>query len=185
MTKIPQAKKVRQSLRAVKAAAKNARKGLNNLASERMSRGDYAGAETLVARGKEIIRFESEVDLLIERWGDLSGGGNRREAKAVTPLWNYYQPILRALVQLGGVARVRDLETAIEPLLSSALLPQDRSPMASGRERWQVMVQRACKPMVAEGWLEGKGPVWRITQSGRQAAQRPMEASKSILAGGR
>src|SRR5947208_16626290 len=114
MTKIPHAQTVRQSLRAVRTAAKNARKGLNKVASERMSKGDYVSAETLAAKGKEIIQFESEVDALLKRWRELCEGATQSEDKAATPLWNYYQPILRALDNFGGSAHRNDLERQVE-----------------------------------------------------------------------
>jgi hypothetical protein len=173
MTKIPHAQTVRQSLRAVRAAAKNARKGLNKVASERMSKGDYVSAETLATKGKEIIQFESEVDALLKRWRDLCGGANRAENKAVTPLWNYYQPILQALHNMGGSAHRNDLERQVEQIMGPTFLPGDRKAVSRGRERWQLVLRRARKPMTSEGWIErGGGPTWKITSAGRQAAQK-------------
>jgi hypothetical protein len=164
---------MRRALRTVRTAAKNALKGLNKVASQRMAKGDYVTAETLAAKGKEIIQFESEIDALVEHWRDLCGGADRATNEAVTPLWNYYQPILQALVHLEGVARRSDLENQVEQLLAPTLLPGDRILMSRGRKRWQVMLRRARKPMVVEGWIEkGEGTTWKLTSAGRQAAQR-------------
>jgi len=46
--------------------------------------------------------------------------------------------------------------------------------MARGTERWQIMVRRSRKSLAAEGWIEDRsGPVWRITDAGRRAAEKP------------
>ena len=43
---------------------------------------------------------------------------------------------------------------------------------AEGHERCRVMVRRSRKALVAEGWIEqGSGSVWRLTDSGRRAAE--------------
>jgi hypothetical protein len=147
-------------------------KALNQVASQRMAKGDYLAAEELAAKGKEIHQFQSEVDALARRWGEVCGG-DRAAKQALTPLWTYYQPILRALVTLGGKSSLGDLEAQVEHLISPLLQPADRAPMAGGRERWRAMIQRARKPLVTESWIEGgSGPTWSITAAGRQAAEK-------------
>jgi hypothetical protein len=48
--------------------------------------------------------------------------------------------------------------------------------MANGRERWQVMIQRARKHMFKEGWLSsGGGKLWEITAAGRRVAEKKDE----------
>jgi hypothetical protein len=48
--------------------------------------------------------------------------------------------------------------------------------MADGRERWQVMIRRAHKHMVKEGWLSsGSSKLWEITAAGRQVAEKQGE----------
>jgi hypothetical protein len=62
-----------------------------------------------------------------------------------------------------------------EKTMAASFQSGDRTPLARGRERWRVMVQRARKPLLAERWIEsGGGPVWRITDTGRKAADRPL-----------
>jgi hypothetical protein len=173
MKRVPHAQSVRHALREVQTTAKKALKGLNQVASQRMAKGDYMTAERLAVKGKEIQQFQSEVDTIVKHWREICGGMDRKAKKSATPLWNYYQPILQALVTLGGTAHRRDLEGQLEHLIAPTLLAEDRVLMAGGRERWRVMVQRARKSMVGEGWVaNGVGPTWRITESGRHAAQR-------------
>lgn len=172
MNRIPHARGVAQALRSVRAAADKSMKGLNQAASKRMTKGDYVTAEMLVAKAKEIRQFQSEVEALRKRWREVCGAG--RAAKSpVAPLWVYFQ--LQGLVQAGGEGRRDELEALVERLMSASLQPGDRDAMARGRERWKVMVQRARKALVAEGWIEDRsGKVWRITDAGRRAAAKPI-----------
>lgn len=175
MKRIPHARGVAKALRSVRAAAQKSLKGLNQAASQRMAKGDYTTAETLAAKGKEIRQFQSEIEALRKRWREVSGAGNRAAKESATPLWVYYQPILQGLVQAGGECRRAELEAQVERLMAASLQPGDRGAMARGRERWRVMVRRARRALVAEGWIkDGSGKLWRITDAGRRAAEQPV-----------
>jgi len=90
-----------------------------------------------------------------------------------TPLWGYYQPILRAIAAAGGECARSDIEVAFEKFSDGLLRPGDRRVLAGGRERWQVMIRRARKPLKTEGWIApGAGTTWKITEAGRQTADR-------------
>jgi hypothetical protein len=166
---------VAQALRSVRTAAQKSLKGLNQVASQRMAKGDYVTAEVLAAKGKEIRQFESEVDELQKRWREVCGIGGRASKKPITPLWVYFQPILQALASIGGECQRADLEAHVERLMGASLQPGDREGSARGRERWRLMVPRARKPLIAEGWIEDRtGKIWRITDAGRRAAEKPI-----------
>lgn len=106
MKRVPHARGVGKAIRSVQIAAQKSLKGLNQVASQRMSKGDYATAETLAAKGKEIRQFQVEVIALRKRWREVCGAaGSQTSGKAVTPLWAYYQPILQALKVVGGESR--------------------------------------------------------------------------------
>jgi hypothetical protein len=173
--RIPHAQAVVKALRSVRTAAQRSQKGLNVAAGQRMAKGDYATAEILAARGKEIRQFQSEVEALRKRWREVCGATGGASGKAATPLWQYYQPILQGLVQAGGECRQAELEKQVDRLMGAALQPGDRNAMARGRERWRVMVRQARRSLVAEGWIEDRsGKLWRITDSGRKAAEQPI-----------
>jgi hypothetical protein len=141
-----------------------------------MAKGDYQNAELLIAKGKEIQQFQSEVDIVAQKWREVCATGKGKQASTkqdTTPLWQYYQPILRGLIQLGGECRRAELETSVHDLMAGMLLPGDNSTSASGQERWRKMVQRSRKHLIAEGWIEKQGgSIWRITESGRRAAEK-------------
>lgn len=180
MKHVPDAKGVVKAIRAVQAAAKKSLKGLNATAAQRMAKGDYPKAEMLAAKGKEIREFQSEIETLRKRWREVCGGDDRTAKKAGTPLWLYYQPILQALAQAGGECRRSELEPRVERLMGASLQAGDRLTTVRGAERWQVMIRRARKPLIAEGWIEiGTGKIWRITPGGRRAAEQAMNKDPS------
>jgi len=178
MMRIPEARAVAVALRAVRAAVKRSLKELNQAAAQRMAKGDYAAAEALVARGKGIQEFEAEIDVLRRRWKELRGprhDGKPTERKATTPLWRYYQPILKGIAETGGESRRVDIESAVERQLGADFMPGDLEPVGTRQvERWRIMIRRARRPLVAEGWLEeGTGQNWQITSAGQRAADKP------------
>jgi Mrr N-terminal domain len=149
-------------------------KGLNQVASQRMGKGDYVTAQRLATKGTQVHEFLSEVDRLRTRWSEVCERGEVSK-KPITALWLYYQPILRALANLGGQGRRSDLEAQVERTMATSFQSGDRVPLAGGRERWRVMIQRARKPLLAERWIErGGGPTWRITDAGRKVAEKPL-----------
>ena len=178
MRRLRHAGGVDRALRSLRVTIQKALRELNQAAAKVMGRGDYAAAEVLAAKGREIRQFQAEVETLRKRWRELRGRGGRGSKASATPLWSYYQPILRALVQAGGECRRSDLEPRVERLLGSDMPPGDRAAAGRGGERWRAMVRRARRHLVAEGWIEnGRGPVWKITEAGRRAAEKPIAKS--------
>jgi hypothetical protein len=110
VNRIPHARGVRQALRALRKATQTSLKGLNQVAGQRMAKGEYAAAQELATKGTQVREFQSEVDRLGVQWSELCKARGQIAEKLVTPLWLYYEHILRALVGLGGQARRNDLE---------------------------------------------------------------------------
>ena len=71
----------------------------------------------LAGKGREIAQFQQQTDALLHAWRDVSGRGSKT-GKApkgeVTPLWGYYQPILKAIVAAGGECLRSDIESPSE-----------------------------------------------------------------------
>ena len=177
MKKLPYAKAVAKSIQVVRETIQLSLNSINQAASRRLSMGDYTGADRIVSKAKVLVEFHHEVEALLKRWREVmngiegSGPGN-----PVTPLWQYYQPILHSVVQLGGACQRADLEEEVRKLMLAFFQAGDQVEMAKGRQRWQVMIQRSRKALVAEGWLEsGSGLWWRITEAGRRAVQKPFD----------
>ena len=174
--KIPHAQGVTRALRNIRTATKKTLKGLNEVAGQRMAKGDYATAEALAAKGRELRQFLQQSDELLRTWRGLSGRGAKAAGTSkgeTTPLWAYYQPILKAIVTAGGECGRDDIEATFEKSSDGFLQQGDRLLMSGGRPRWKVMIRCARKPLKAEGWIaSSSGTRWKITEAGRQAAER-------------
>jgi hypothetical protein len=141
-----------------------------------MAKSDYVAAEALAAKGREIRQFMQQADELLRTWRGLSGRSAKTAGASkgeTTPLWAYYQPILKAIVAQGGECSREDIEAAFQKSSDGFLRPGDRLLMSGGRERWKVMIRRARKPLKSEGWIsQTSGMTWKITEAGRKAAER-------------
>ena len=172
--KVPGGADVNKSLVGLKKSLKGCLARVNQEAGMLLSKGSYERAESLVAVAKSVDTFRVEVESLHTRWKEIKGGPQGTAKAPRTPLWEYYQPILQALVDLGGAAGVAEIESAVGLLVKGRLVEGDLSIMANGRARWQVMIRRARKHMVKEGLLDSDtGMDWKITQQGRKAATAP------------
>jgi hypothetical protein len=174
--KIPHRNDVTRALTNVRAVTRRTLRDLNGMGGQRRAKGDYATAELLASKGRELKQFVQEVEHLLLKWRGLTGGrmavGSAK--KEATPLWGYYQPILRAIIAAGGQCLRQDIEAVIEASPDEFLKPPDRETMSGNRERWKVMIRRARKPMRMEGWIyPNSGAKWKITEAGRKAAEHP------------
>lgn len=169
--KLPGGVNVDKSLVDLNKTLKSCLRQLNQQAGRFLAKGDYPRAESLVEMAKSVRSFHVEVEALHSRWGEIKGARKEAVKGKPIPLWEYYQPILQAIVDLGGVARIAELEPAVGHLMNSRFTEGDLKTMAGGRPRWQIMIHRARKHMVKEGLLAGDtGPEWKITSLGRKAA---------------
>lgn len=173
MKRVPHATQVTQSLRAATKGLRAAQKGLSDAAGKLMKRGRYSDAEMMVAKGRELQAFQNEISTVSDRWKEIQKlqAGQSEPASSTTPLWGFYQPILRALHELGGKASRNELEPVVERIMRAGFLPGDAAPTSGGKQRWQAMIQRARKHLVEEGWIEnGSGSLWHLTGEGQRIA---------------
>ena len=147
-----------------------------------MARGKYDAAAALAEKGKQIQLFGSELDSLAQRWKKIGGRGTEDgNRKDVTPLWEYYRPILKAVVELGGDATRKEIEPLVEESMRGRFNERDMDIMQRGQYRWQLKIRRSRKHLIEEGWLEDNSHTrWIITESGRQAAMAtPVDPSNA------
>ncbi len=171
MKRIPGAREVDRAFKELLRTSKESFKKLNQTAAQAMAKGDYATVEALAQKGREITTFRSEIEAFRARWKQIDRGASPRTNEPRTPLWEYYQPILKALVELGGEATREQVESSVERIMKPDFKPGDTGPLSRGKQRWQAMVRRARKSLITEGWLEPDGgKLWRITAAGRKAA---------------
>lgn len=174
MAQVPRNQEVTRAIRSLARQTKLATKEVNQLAAKRLARGDYAGAQSLIGVAQAISAFGNEVAALGGRWREVrsAGKGPKKGKDEQTPLWEFYQPILQALVSLGGDATRKEIEKKLEEALANRLKEGDSAANTRGVPRWKVMVGRARKHMIAEGFVTGENPLrWKITSKGEQAAK--------------
>ncbi len=174
MAKLPRSHEVTQAIQSLVREIKLSTKATNQLAAKRLARGDYAAAQSLIEKAKTTAQFGDEAKSLLNKWKSLRSPGQKGgKAKGKeTPLWEFYRPILQALAALGGIASRNDIESKIEETIRGNLKDGDLALNAQGVPRWKIMVRRARKHMIKEGFITGEIPFkWKITSKGDQAAK--------------
>jgi hypothetical protein len=178
MAAIPNKRAVSQAIRSTRRALKQTIKELNQTAADLAKKGDYERAEAAMTKGRELMRFREEMAGVEQKWKQVCGSAKaQNEAAGDVSLaaWQYYAPIVRSLVALGGKASLSNLEAEFHRQMEPHLRIGDRAHMADGRERWRVMI-RAHKHMFKEGWLSSRsGKLWEITAAGRLVAEKQGE----------
>lgn len=150
-------------------------------AAEASRQGEYEQAQTLLTQAQQIEKFIADIHAKRQEWQHLMGKPSlqregKREAKRLprgqrTPEKAYRLPILRALVALGGEARVQEVLERVFTEMKSHLKPVDLKPLPSNPKmpRWQNTAMWERVKMVNEGLLRSDSPrgVWAITERGR------------------
>ncbi len=151
---------------------------------------DYDGVHDALERAGQITAFRDKIVSLRKEWETLSGvqRGSAQQEEMIrakrrnmgrlqrglrTPGEAYYQPILKALNELGGSARMSDVLERLEQSMKGVLTQVDYEALVSDTEmlRWRNTAQWARYTMVKEGLLKSNSPrgIWEITEAGRMA----------------
>src|ERR1700756_5130209 len=77
-------------------------KEVNSQAARKLGQGNYAASQEMVALAKAVQQFTIETKDLHERWKGIRTQRVRRSAVEITPVWEYYCLVARALASLGG-----------------------------------------------------------------------------------
>ena len=116
MNRIPGNRDIDRALKQLAREIRGALREINQQAGRLVMRGDYSAAEGLVEVGRSVTKFGSEVDALHLRWRELQRVEPGQVSSEKTPLWEYYRPLLQALVELGGEGTCSQLEEKVEPI---------------------------------------------------------------------
>ena len=149
---MPGSREVERAIKQTSREVKVALKEINQQAGKLVARGEYAAAEELVRIGRAITTFADEVNALNLKWRELQETAPGKLSSERTPLWEYYKPILQALVQLGGEATLGELQEKVQPLLVSVLQPGEMTAMSGDKLSWKRAVRRTRRHMVKEGF---------------------------------
>jgi len=170
---VPKRAQVDRAIRNVKRQVRSTLKAVNAQAGKLLSRGRYPEAEDLVRVSRGMDAFQARVEDLRKEWRSLTAShAGTKPIGDKTPLWRFYHPVAKALLSLGGAATRVELERALPPFLEGQASPADMVPGPRGVPRWRVMLRKARRPMIKEGFLESaRGATWQLSTAGKRLAQ--------------
>lgn len=162
---------------------------VNRVGTRALERRDYKSASKAIERANQVttlldkvmsLRKESEALTTVHRGnqeeeaiGSERHNPGRLQRGLRTPEEAYYQPILKALNESGGSARINNVLIKVENSMRGRLKQVDYEPLSSDPEmpRWRNAAQWARNSMVKEGLLKSDSPwgIWEITDAGRMA----------------
>jgi len=146
---------------------------------------DYDKVGEARDQAEKVTAFRDRVAALRKEW-DLISGSEAEEDEETrverrnlgrlrkgvrTPESAYYVPILRALSDLGGSAKMQTVLEMVYAAMKPILKDVDHQPLASdpGIPRWRNSAQWARNTMRQEGLLKDDSPhgTWEISDGGR------------------
>lgn len=161
------------------AELETALKTTRQAAATASQRGNYDEAQTHLNEARQIEKFVAEVRGKQREWNALF---TKRRCKPATtksrlppgkrtPGAAYRLPILRALVAMGGEAKMHAVLDHVYQEIKHRLTPADLEPLPSDANtpRWRNTAQWARLSLVQEGLLRNDSPrgIWAITDKGR------------------
>lgn len=160
---------------------------VNGIGSKAFDGRDYDKAKDALERAGILTGFRDKVACMRKEWKDIAAVGESQEDEETkaerrnlgklrkgmrTPTEAYYQPILRALDEMGGSGQTADVLDRVGQIMKGVLKDVDYQPLASSPDnlRWRNAAQWARNSMVQEGLLKADSPrgVWEITDRGRE-----------------
>lgn len=141
------------------------------------AKGDHKQVAAELKRAEALMALQERLNEMREAFPSLftpDAPANGRLPKGLkTKQEAYRQPILRALVELGGKASLDDVLGRVYDEMKDQLNEYDLRPMPSDEStpRWRNTAQWARNSMHAEGLLKSDSPrgIWEISEAGRAA----------------
>jgi restriction system protein len=160
---------------------------LDEVGTEAMGKRDYEIARQAIERASQATDFRKKITSIRKEWETFTAIQSNTVAEEIspdkrrsqvrlqrgvrTPEIAYYLPILKALNELGGSARINVVLEKVEQSMKNELKAVDNELLRSGSDtlRWRNTAQWARNAMVTEGLLKSTSPrgTWEITEIGR------------------
>ena len=146
---------------------------------------DFGKAEAAIARAKMVTEFRDKVADLRKQWNAIGGADYDQDEEAKVERQNlgrlrrglrtsetdFYLPILKALDELGGSAKMQSVLSKVHKAMKPVLKDVDYEPLSSNPDmpRWRNTAQWARNTMRQEGLLKDDSPhgTWEISDAGR------------------
>jgi negative regulator of replication initiation len=116
---------------------------------------------------RRLLELGDDAEQVDEPTGSTPRPAKRRAGGSRNPQEAFRRPILDAVEELGGKARVTDVLKRVEQKMKSRLTQLDYSKVKSGLPRWQVYARWLRLRLVHQGLLRGERGYWEITDKGR------------------
>ena len=151
---------------------------------------DFRKVDEARTQAEKVTAFRDKVAALRKEWVTISGSEAEEdeETKAErrnlgrlrkglrTPEAAYYVPILKALIELGGSAKMQAVLDKVHKAMKPILKDVDHEPLASDPDmpRWRNSAQWARNTMRQEGLIKDNSPhgTWEITPAGKNRVQQ-------------
>ncbi len=161
---------------------------IKNAGSKAFLDGDFAAVDLVRTQAEQLTTFRQKAAALRTEWLTLSASlvsdtdetaqAERRNLGRLkrgtrTAEDAFRQPILSALVALGGSANLNDVLERVYPQVKAQLREVDYEdlPSSPGSPRWRNTAQWARNALVKEGLMRADSPrgTWAISEAGRRA----------------
>lgn len=151
---------------------------------------DFRKVDEARTQAEKVTAFRDKVATLRKEWVAISGGESEEDEETRaerrnlgrlrkglrTPEDAYYLPILKALADLGGSAKMQTVLEMVHAAMKPILKDVDHEPLASDPDmpRWRNSAQWARNSMRQEGLLKNDSPhgTWEMTVAGRERIQK-------------
>jgi restriction system protein len=162
---------------------------INIAGSQAFQQGRHDVARSVLEQADVLMGFRRKIASLRDEWTSLYSGQeeevkqtvNRRNLGKIrkglkTPEREYYIPILRTLVEMGGSGKVAPVCDKVYKIMRGTLKPIDKEPLNSAPHgpRWRNSAQWARNELKDQGLIANDSPfgTWQITPAGREFLQR-------------
>jgi hypothetical protein len=160
-------RKVGRQIAQLRRDLKTAVKEVNAEAARKVARGNYGASQDMMELAKAVQQFTTDAKEFNTRWTAISRRRTGRSQIEITPVWEYYRLVARAIASAGGESRFEEIIDWIGRNATSDLKPGDMLDGPKGGPVWQRAVSKAKRPMIKEGFLEPGAGKWKLTKSGR------------------
>ena len=164
---------------------------VNQAGSQAFGAGDYATVDLVRTQAAQLVGFREKAAALRVEWQGLSASlvsdtdetaqAERRNLGRLkrgtrTAEDAFRQPILSALVALGGSANLNDVLERVYPQVKAQLREVDYEdlPSSPGSPRWRNTAQWARNALVKEALMraDSQRGTWAISEAGRRFLQK-------------
>ena len=156
-----------------------------------MNQGNLTEARQALDRAEQINAMLAFLEEIKERWKSLilpvvmvhssepdvrhRTSSGRLSAGQKTPQVEFYIPVLRALVEMGGSATAKNVTERVGEMMGERLNAYDRMQLPiTHLIRWKDAISWLKSELAGKGYLKGNSPhgIWEITPEGRAYLER-------------